>query len=70
MTSTANQKNLNGYTDNGYVESWAKTAMQWCVGNGIISGDTPTTLSPYGTATRYQGATMLTRYCQNFLGMK
>lgn len=68
--STANQKNLNGYTDNGYVESWAKTAMQWCVGNGIISGDTPTTLSPYGTATRYQGATMLTRYCQNFLGMK
>ncbi len=64
-----NLSNLSQFTDRGYVQSYAKEAMQWAVGNGIISGTTNTTLSPNGTAIRYQAAAMLTRYCQNFLKM-
>ncbi len=64
-----NLSNLSQFTYRGYVQSYAKEAMQWAVGNGIISGTTNTTLSPNGTAIRYQAAAMLTRYCQNFLKM-
>lgn len=67
--SNGNLSNLSQFTDRGYVQSYAKEAMQWAVGNGIISGTTNTTLSPNGTAIRYQAAAMLTRYCQNFLKM-
>lgn len=66
---SGNLSNLSQFTDRGYVDKYATTAMQWAVGNGIISGTTPSTLSPNGTAIRYQAAAMLTRYCQNFLKM-
>lgn len=67
--SGANLSNLSQFTDRGYVSNYALTPMQWAVGNGIITGTTTNTLSPNGTATRYQAATMLTRYCQTFLKM-
>lgn len=66
---TGNKSNLSQFTDRGYVQGYALEAMQWAVGNGIISGTTNTTLSPNGTAIRFQAAAMLTRYCQNFLKM-
>lgn len=61
--------NLSGYTDQGQVDGYAVTPMQWCVGNGIINGTSNTTLTPRGTAQRYQAAIMLMRYCQAFLNM-
>lgn len=64
-----NKSNLSQFTDRGYVQSYALEAMQWAVGNGIIGGTTNTTLSPNGTAIRFQAAAMLTRYCQTFLKM-
>ena len=64
-----NTSNLSQFTDRGYVQSYALNAMQWAVGNGIISGTSNTTLSPNGTAIRFQAAAMLTRYCQTFLKM-
>ena len=67
--SSGNLSNLSQFTDRGYVDNYALTPMQWAVGNGIITGTNPNTLSPNGTATRYQAATMLTRYCQTFLKM-
>lgn len=67
--SSGNLSNLSQFTDRGYVDNYALTPMQWAVGNGIITGTNPNTLSPDGTATRYQAATMLTRYCQTFLKM-
>lgn len=60
---------LSGYTDQGQVDDYASIPMQWCVGNGIINGTSNTTLTPRGTAQRYQAAIMLMRYCQSFLGM-
>lgn len=60
---------LSGYTDQGQVDDYASIPMQWCVGNGIINGTSNTTLTPRGTAQRYQAAIMLMRYCQSILGM-
>lgn len=53
---------LNGYADAASVESWAAEAMSWANGNGLVTGVTPTTLVPNGTATRAQVAVILSRY--------
>ena len=52
---------LANYSD---LSIWAQEAMQWAVSEGIISGTTATTISPQGTTTRAQAATMLMRFCQ------
>lgn len=47
------------------MSEWAVSAMQWACGAGIISGtDDGSTLSPQGSSTRAQAATMLMRFCQ------
>lgn len=53
---------LSGYTDAGKVSSFARDAVSWAVGQGIITGMTPTTLEPRSTVTRAQVATMLQRF--------
>jgi hypothetical protein len=55
---------LSMYTDAGVVSSWAKEAMAWAKGHGIISGVSATSLDPAGTATRAQFATMLMRFIE------
>ena len=37
-------------------------AMQWAVGNGIITGKTATTLDPAGKASRAECATIIMRF--------
>ena len=53
---------LNAFTDAASVESWAADAMRWANGTGLVTGVTPTTLVPNGTATRAQVAVILSRY--------
>lgn len=53
---------LDGYADAASVESWAAEAMSWANSNGLVTGVTPTTLVPNGTATRAQVAVILSRY--------
>ena len=60
-TPTANTS-LDAFTDAASVESWAADAMRWANGTGLVTGVTPTTLVPNGTATRAQVAVILTRY--------
>ena len=55
---------LDAFTDAAQVSAYAADAMSWCVGEGIITGTTETTLSPQGTATRAQCATMLMRFME------
>ena len=55
--------NLADYTDAANVGDYAKDAMNWAVGNGIIKGVTEDTLVPQGTATRAQIVTVLMRHC-------
>lgn len=61
ITQTAD---LNTYSDNTNVASWASDAMAWAVNKGVITGAASTTLAPSANATRAQVATMLMRYMQ------
>lgn len=56
---------LDGFTDADKVGDWAEEAMAWAVAEGIVQGDTPTTLNPTGTATRAEAAAMLQRFLEN-----
>lgn len=49
------------------VSDWAKTAMIWANKVGLIDGVSDTELSPSGTATRAQVATILMRFCGNIV---
>lgn len=56
---------LAGFPDADSVPSWARTAMAWAVGNGLISGvgeNGVSYLRPEGCATRAQVATILMNY--------
>lgn len=56
---------LDGFTDADQVGDWAEEAMTWAVAEGIVQGDTPTTLNPTGTATRAEAAAMLQRFLED-----
>ena len=57
---------LDGYADASSVSGWAKEAMQWAVGAGLINGRTATTLAPQGNATRAEVASILMRFMQKY----
>lgn len=60
---------LAGFPDAGSVPSWARTAMAWAVGNGLISGvgeNGVSYLRSEGCATRAQVATILMKYDKAF----
>ena len=59
------EENLNGFSDNSSISSYAVQAMNWSVGQGILTGVTDATLEPQGTATRAQCAAMLMRFVEN-----
>jgi hypothetical protein len=63
--TTGGSASLNAYTDSGSISDWAAEAMQWAVGNGLLTGRTLTTLAPDGTANRAEGATLLQRFIEN-----
>ena len=55
---TGNRTDLGGFPDRNTVNDFALEAMQWCVAQGIITGDNGN-LSPLKTASR--------AYCEAFL---
>lgn len=57
---------LNKFTDTGSIPSYAVEPLAWAVTNGIVSGTSATAISPSGSATRAQVATMLMRYAKAF----
>lgn len=60
---------LSAFVDAAQVHDYAKTAMQWAVGSGMIQGMKKTedgsVLSPRTSATRGQIVTMLMRFLQD-----
>lgn len=63
----AQSGDLTQYTDGNQVSKFAKTAMSWAVGSGLIKGSSGATLNPGGSARRCEFATMLARFVQNIL---
>lgn len=53
---------LNKFTDAAQVSSWAVEAMQWAVGEGILTGRPNGTVDPKGLATRAEVAAMFMRF--------
>lgn len=65
--ATGNAASLADYPDAGSVSAYARNAMAWAVGNGLIKGlphDKTDYLEPGGSTTRAQVATILMRYKQ------
>lgn len=65
--ATGNAASLAAYPDAGSVSAYARDAMAWAVGNGLITGipyGKTDYLEPGGSATRAQVATILMRYEQ------
>lgn len=61
--SPETEGNLDDFEDADQVSAEAEDALAWAVEQGLIGGVTPTRLSPQGTTTRAQMATILMRYC-------
>lgn len=66
VDTTADTSTLSQFTDTGSIPSYAIEPLAWAVGSGIVSGTSATAISPNGSATRAQVATMLMRYAQKF----
>lgn len=64
MDAVTLEENLGGFTDADSISEYAVPALNWAVGEGIITGTTATTLEPQGTATRAQAAAMLMRFAE------
>ena len=59
---TSARGDLSGYTDGAQVSSWARDAVEWAAGTGLLTGKGAGVLDPGGTATRAEVATMLMRF--------
>lgn len=54
---------LDAFTDASSVADYARDAMSWAVGSGIVQGTGNGALNPGGTATRAHFAAFLHRFC-------
>ncbi len=55
---------LNKYSDADQIAEYARGPLAWAVENGLISGTSPSTVSPQGTADRAQVSVILMRFIQ------
>ena len=62
---TSASADLGRFGDAGQVSDYARNAMAWAVAEGYINGLPGDILSPKGTATRAQCATILARFMQD-----
>ncbi len=63
--NTAASGNLTAFSDYAEVSDWARPAMSWAVGAGLINGVGNGQLAPQGTATRAQLSSIMQRFCEN-----
>ena len=60
------KENLDTFKDADKITDYAKTAMQWAVGSGLVKGKSGNLLDPQGTATRAEIAAMLHRFIEKY----
>ena len=58
--------NLDKFKDADKITDYAKTAMQWAIGSGLVKGKSGNLLDPQGTATRAEIAAMLHRFIEKY----
>ncbi len=65
--STGNKADTSKFKDASQVTGYAREAMKWAYGNGIITGkDYETRLDPQGNASRAECATIIMRFVEKF----
>ncbi len=65
---TSARGELSAFSDSGKISSYAREAMSWAVGEGLISGVGEGRLDPGGSATRAQVAAIFTRFLSSGSG--
>lgn len=64
---TGNKADFGRFNDAGKVSAYADEAMQWAVGNEIITGkNNGTLIDPQGDATRAECATIIMRFMEKY----
>ena len=64
---TGTGADISSYNDASWVSEFAVEAMQWAVGNGIITGKyNETMLEPQGSASRAECATIIMRFVETY----
>ncbi len=64
---TSERSDLSSYQDGDQVHDFARDAMEWAVGSGIITGKyDQTVLDPMGTALRAECAAILSRFTDKY----
>ena len=56
---------LTAFSDGDRVSDWAREAVAWAVGEGLVQGRDSGALDPAGTATRAEVAAILQRFSQS-----
>lgn len=64
---TSGKADIGKFADASSVSAFAKEAMEWAVGTGIIKGQgSGIKLDPQGNANRAEGATMIMRFVEKY----
>ena len=58
-------KSIATFSDAANVAGWAKAAMEWAYGMGVMNGNADGTLNPTGNATRAEMAQFFMNFIQN-----
>ncbi|MCI9348475.1 MAG: CehA/McbA family metallohydrolase [Oscillibacter sp.] len=62
--SVAGAADTSSFPDHANVSNYAKEAMAWAVGSGIVAGTSDGRLDPSSTATRAQFVVIMHRFCE------
>lgn len=65
--NVSDSADLSAYTDANTISKWAENAVHWAVAKTLITGTTPTTINPTGTATRSQVALIVKKYVETMI---
>ena len=60
----SNNADMSVYEDRTNISLWAYDAVSWACAKGLITGVTPTSVSPLSTATRAQTAVIVKNYIE------
>ena len=60
-------KSLSTFADGSSVSEWGRTAMEWAVSTGLLSGYENNTLRPINGIKRCELAAVLRTFCQTML---
>ena len=64
---TSKKADFSKFEDASLVNDYAKDAMRWAVGNGIIKGkDNETRVDPLGNASRAECAIIIQRFMETY----